>query len=193
MQYHAQSGLYLTKYRFYDPQTGRWLSRDPIGEAGGINLYGYVGGNPVSWFDFHGLSAQDVDQIVNTIRDTIDSMTRNKQRLPDPVKNNRCRKWPWWPGCENPNDYKDCGEQTETVNDVLQGGNYEDNWYFLMDAGFGHAWGLATSSNPNDPVIYYDPRANEISVGTPCPTCSGWFGGSGYGPSNPPPHPLPKK
>jgi RHS repeat-associated protein len=32
MLYNADSGLYLTKYRIYDPATGRWLSRDPIGE-----------------------------------------------------------------------------------------------------------------------------------------------------------------
>jgi RHS repeat-associated protein len=35
---------YLTKYRLYKPGFGRWLSRDPIEETGGINLYGYVGG-----------------------------------------------------------------------------------------------------------------------------------------------------
>jgi len=56
MHYHALSGLYLTKYRAYDPQSGRWLSRDPIGEAGGINLYAYVGGNPVSFIDPLGLA-----------------------------------------------------------------------------------------------------------------------------------------
>ncbi|GHU24262.1 hypothetical protein AGMMS50243_27130 [Betaproteobacteria bacterium] len=56
MQYHQPSGLYLTKYRAYDPRTGRWLSRDPIGEAGGLNLYGYVGGNPVSFVDPLGLA-----------------------------------------------------------------------------------------------------------------------------------------
>jgi RHS repeat-associated protein len=55
MQYHAPSGLYLTLFRVYDPETGRWLSRDPIGEAGGINLYGYAGGNPVSFIDPLGL------------------------------------------------------------------------------------------------------------------------------------------
>jgi RHS repeat-associated protein len=55
MQYHAESGLYLTKYRAYDPQSGRWLSRDPIEEAGGINLYAYVEGNPVSFIDPLGL------------------------------------------------------------------------------------------------------------------------------------------
>jgi RHS repeat-associated protein len=58
MRYHAPSGLYLTKFRAYDPETGRWLSRDPIGEAGGINLYGYVGGNPISYHDPLGLTPE---------------------------------------------------------------------------------------------------------------------------------------
>ena len=34
MFYNADSGLYLTQYRVYDPVSGRWLSRDPIGETG---------------------------------------------------------------------------------------------------------------------------------------------------------------
>jgi RHS repeat-associated protein len=33
-------------YRYYDPSTGRWPSRDPIGEKGGVNLYGMVGNKP---------------------------------------------------------------------------------------------------------------------------------------------------
>ncbi|HWA11397.1 MAG TPA: RHS repeat-associated core domain-containing protein [Opitutaceae bacterium] len=52
---HAQSGLWLTCYRSYDPELGRWLSRDPIGENGGINRYSYVGGNPVNFIDPMGL------------------------------------------------------------------------------------------------------------------------------------------
>jgi RHS repeat-associated protein len=59
MQYHAPSGLYLTKYRAYDPKDGRWLSRDPIEEAGGINLYSYVGGNPMMYVDPLGLAPGD--------------------------------------------------------------------------------------------------------------------------------------
>jgi len=54
------TGLYLAKYRAYDPNTGRWLSRDPIGENGGINLYGYVKGNPVNFIDPEGLFFQGV-------------------------------------------------------------------------------------------------------------------------------------
>jgi RHS repeat-associated protein len=60
MHYHAPSGLYLTKYRAYDPQSGRWLSRDPMGEAGGINLYAYVEGNPLSYTDPLGLQGTPV-------------------------------------------------------------------------------------------------------------------------------------
>jgi RHS repeat-associated protein len=36
------SGWYYYGYRYYDPVTGRWPSRDPIGESGGVNLYGFV-------------------------------------------------------------------------------------------------------------------------------------------------------
>lgn len=51
---HVKSGLYLTNYRAYNPQSGRWLSRDPIQENGGINLYAYVFGNPVGYTDPNG-------------------------------------------------------------------------------------------------------------------------------------------
>jgi RHS repeat-associated protein len=51
----SQSELVLTHYRDYDPQLGRWLSADPIGEAGGMNVYGYVGGDPLNSWDVLGL------------------------------------------------------------------------------------------------------------------------------------------
>lgn len=54
MFYHQASGLYLTQYRAYDPRTARWLSRDPIEEEGGLNLYGYVEVNPLNKIDPSG-------------------------------------------------------------------------------------------------------------------------------------------
>jgi uncharacterized protein RhaS with RHS repeats len=42
-------------HAFYDPGQGRWLSRDPIEEEGGINLYGFVGNDGVSNTDTLGL------------------------------------------------------------------------------------------------------------------------------------------
>ncbi len=50
-----ESGLYYYGMRFYAPSTGRWPNRDPIGERGGVNLYGIVANNPVNRFDYLGL------------------------------------------------------------------------------------------------------------------------------------------
>ncbi len=43
-------------YRYYDPLTGRWPSRDPIEEKGGVNLYGFVSNSPTGRFDRLGLA-----------------------------------------------------------------------------------------------------------------------------------------
>lgn len=52
---HAASGLEFALARAYDPVHARWLNRDPLGELGGINLYAYVGDNPVTLEDPLGL------------------------------------------------------------------------------------------------------------------------------------------
>ena len=50
-----ETGLVNAKRRYYSPTAGRWLSRDLIEELGGVNLYGYVGNNPMDWIDPFGL------------------------------------------------------------------------------------------------------------------------------------------
>jgi RHS repeat-associated protein len=47
-------GVTYYTYRYYDPVTGRWPSRDPIEEEGGINLYGFVGNDGVGRVDVMG-------------------------------------------------------------------------------------------------------------------------------------------
>ena len=49
-----ETGLYNCQHRYYDPGIGRWLNRDPIGFAGGTNLYGYCAGGPVDEADAEG-------------------------------------------------------------------------------------------------------------------------------------------
>jgi RHS repeat-associated protein len=51
-----ETGLVYYGYRWYHPELGRWLSRDPIGEAGGLNLYGMVDNDPVNGVDVLGLA-----------------------------------------------------------------------------------------------------------------------------------------
>ncbi|MBV6501894.1 MAG: hypothetical protein CJBNEKGG_04435 [Prosthecobacter sp.] len=46
--------MILYGFRYYSPELGRWLSRDPIEEEGGINLYGMVGNDPVNRVDVKG-------------------------------------------------------------------------------------------------------------------------------------------
>ncbi len=49
-----ETGLLLLTHRYYDPSEGRFLTRDPIGYLGGLNLYGYCGGDPVNAADPSG-------------------------------------------------------------------------------------------------------------------------------------------
>jgi len=54
--FDAATGLYYYGYRWYDPVIGRWPSRDPIGEEGGLNLYGFVGNDGANHLDYLGLN-----------------------------------------------------------------------------------------------------------------------------------------
>ena len=53
------SGFTYYGYRYYDPVTGRWPSRDPIKEEGGVNLYAFVTNNGVNGTDLLGLEGYD--------------------------------------------------------------------------------------------------------------------------------------
>ena len=56
-QYHdAESGLHYNRFRYYDPELGRYTNQDPIGLMGGVNSYVYAADNPIVLVDPLGLA-----------------------------------------------------------------------------------------------------------------------------------------
>jgi RHS repeat-associated protein len=54
--YDREIGLYYFNARYYSPELGRFISRDPVGIVDDVNLYVYVGNNPLKWVDWSGLA-----------------------------------------------------------------------------------------------------------------------------------------
>jgi RHS repeat-associated protein len=51
----AETGLYYYGFRYYDPGTGRWMSKDPLAEHGALNLYEFIGNDATGSLDYLGL------------------------------------------------------------------------------------------------------------------------------------------
>jgi RHS repeat-associated protein len=65
-EWDPEAQLYYYRARWYDPQAKRFISEDPIALEGGINLYAYVGNNPINKIDPFGESGT---QVCNSVRD----------------------------------------------------------------------------------------------------------------------------
>jgi hypothetical protein len=63
-------------YRYMDPLTGRWPSRDPIGEEGGENLYGFVYNDPLNYFDDLGHAPQSAQNAQRVARNQANQQNR---------------------------------------------------------------------------------------------------------------------
>jgi RHS repeat-associated protein len=75
-QYHDhETGLHYNRYRYYDPHVGRFISKDPIGYLGGLNLYAFAP-NPVEWVDPLGLwGASPITKYRHNENGTLKSVT----------------------------------------------------------------------------------------------------------------------
>jgi len=82
--YDSETGLHYNYFRYYNPQTGRYITPDPIGLEGGINLWLYAFNNPLNWIDPLG---RDVK--IKIVRDTLTknsitgTITVTSNRIPD--------------------------------------------------------------------------------------------------------------
>ena len=81
--FDQETGLHNNWHRFYDPRTGRYLTPDPIGLAGGINLYSYARNNPTSWVDPYGLWGINASGSVMAIDFTKTIYDSNQGWFPD--------------------------------------------------------------------------------------------------------------
>jgi RHS repeat-associated protein len=70
LPYDAETGLYQVRARYYDPDTRRFISEDPLGLAGGINLYAFANGDPVNGSDPSGLGPCDIGVVYSPMGGT---------------------------------------------------------------------------------------------------------------------------
>jgi RHS repeat-associated protein len=78
--YDAESGLNYFYHRYYNPAIGRFTSEDPIGFGGGMNFYGFVGNNPIGFFDLFGME-KSCHRITDWVPSTVMESAGNKGRL----------------------------------------------------------------------------------------------------------------
>lgn len=65
----------------YDPVTGRWPSRDPIGEEGGVNLYGFIGNDVMCRWDFLGLAPDPCAALCKKVKNISAEVAKKAARL----------------------------------------------------------------------------------------------------------------
>ncbi len=61
--FDSETGLHYNRFRYYDPRLGRYLTEDPLGFAGGTNLFAYTKGDPINHRDPLGLNCGDPDKV----------------------------------------------------------------------------------------------------------------------------------
>ncbi len=80
----------LNGARYYDPSVGRFLTRDPVGYAGGINLYTFCGNNPINYADPSGLkrlSDMDCKELIAEIYKLTGTLSQRYEEMREDTQN----------------------------------------------------------------------------------------------------------
>jgi RHS repeat-associated protein len=88
--YDSETGLQYSRARYFDSQTGRFLSEDPLGFDASINFYVYVGNNPVRSADPLGLFATSGDKQPWDYRAIIHDLLRGSSKCADWFRKGKC-------------------------------------------------------------------------------------------------------
>ena len=188
--YDKETGLLYNYHRYYDPKTGRYLTPDPIGLAGGIDLYTYTHNNPINMIDPYGLIAIADDLIIAggalIIGSAYYAMLPPDQQ--QAVANDVSRFWDWlWNentedeggSCEVDNDKGDDDDHFKQRKDEAKAGDshreigdtnrtiQQGNTYIDTDTGNTvHVRGnrvVVTDGSGNTITQFKNPRANTLN------------------------------
>jgi RHS repeat-associated protein len=103
-RYDTETGLYYYRARYYDYMTGRFLQVDPLGYEDSMNMYTYVGNNPINLLDPYGLCKDDIEskrrrinQLRNYVKSAETAMIANIETLEIlHGKVQRLHDYYWW-------------------------------------------------------------------------------------------------
>jgi RHS repeat-associated protein len=183
-----ETGLHYNRFRYYDPEIGRYLSKDPIGFAGGLNLHAYVA-NPVQGIDPLGLqesspSQEDIKRAQNILSSTVDNLVVEGKRFRFSGKisatiNNVLSNDGYTSVHDfffGPNgkeyglgNFVRCYGQAETLlgnlNKAKENGEFKDQWKFRIVDKPGHYW--VRGQSEKGVVLDIDPWVNEMRINDP--------------------------
>ena len=142
-EYDQETGLYWMGTRYYDPALGSFLSEDPAGTAGGLNLYQYAAANPVSLFDPSGTGPTDgMSRCDPEDNGTVPSeQCIEDQAGNDGIPSAQCPDTPGPCHWAQPQDYEQYAEEAEFLNNAA----LDDAYAYQMVAEPGSA---GTSNDP---------------------------------------------
>uniref|UniRef100_UPI0011842636 RHS repeat-associated core domain-containing protein n=1 Tax=Paraburkholderia sp. BCC1885 TaxID=2562669 RepID=UPI0011842636 len=154
-----ETGLHYNRYRYYDPHSGRFISKDPIGLAGGINVYAYAP-NPVGWIDPLGLTPNTLDWSIVSKKGECRCTHVNKHGVNDLQKKDHGVFY---------------GDPTSKINDVWNSkGNIQPindgsvDIYHIPSQNSGYAGGYAgQGQNLNYVTVVTQAGTNKIITGYP--------------------------
>lgn len=150
-----RAGLSYYGYRYYSASLGRWLSRDPLGERGGLNLYGMVGNSAVNRWDVLGLYVKivyDVEGKTLTATDVDTGKTLTLKKVYSGNGVSCCKKEDQWKQNEGP-----LPTGTYLVGRGYDSGHGGDDWWYKLygsNGSGGYSYNDIPVTDPDGNVHY---------------------------------------